>query len=43
MRQVNTYRKNKIQQAGLVLFMVFVSLLAPMRVGAEEGTLNFYV
>ncbi|AUJ87111.1 DUF916 and DUF3324 domain-containing protein [Enterococcus sp. CR-Ec1] len=43
MRQVNTYRKNKIQQAGLVLLMVFVSLLAPMRVGAEEGTLNFYV
>jgi len=39
----STYRKNKIQQAGLVLFIVFVSLLAPMRVGAEEGTLNFYV
>ncbi|MGG5324728.1 hypothetical protein IGJ83_000332 [Enterococcus pernyi] len=43
MKQVSTYRKNKIQQAGLVLLMVFVSLLAPMRVGAEEGTLNFYV
>ncbi|MGG5308244.1 hypothetical protein IGK38_002976 [Enterococcus pernyi] len=43
MRQVNTYRKNKIQQAGLVLLMVFVSLLAPMRVSAEEGMLNFYV
>ncbi|MGM0330906.1 DUF916 and DUF3324 domain-containing protein [Enterococcus sp. AZ084] len=43
MKQASTYRKNKIQQAGLVLLMVFVSLLAPMRVGAEEGTLNFYV
>ncbi|UBM07091.1 DUF916 and DUF3324 domain-containing protein [Enterococcus mundtii] len=43
MKQANTYRINKIQQAGLVLLMVFVSLLAPMRVGAEEGTLNFYV
>ncbi|MGG5308253.1 hypothetical protein IGK38_002985 [Enterococcus pernyi] len=43
MKQVSTYRKNKILQAGLVLFMVFVSLLAPMRVGAEDGTLNFYV
>ncbi|MGG5305315.1 hypothetical protein IGK16_002986 [Enterococcus pernyi] len=43
MKQVSTYRKNKIQQAGLVLLMVFVSLLAPMRVCAEEGTLNFYV
>ncbi|BBM16337.1 DUF916 and DUF3324 domain-containing protein [Enterococcus mundtii] len=43
MKQVSTYRKNKIQQAGLILLMVFVSLLAPMHVGAEEGTLNFYV
>ncbi|MGG5308249.1 hypothetical protein IGK38_003000 [Enterococcus pernyi] len=43
MKQISTYRKNKIQQAGLVLFMVFVSLLAPMRVSAEEGMLNFYV
>ncbi|MGG5325740.1 hypothetical protein IGJ83_003381 [Enterococcus pernyi] len=43
MKQASTYRKNKIQQAGLVLLMVLVSLLVPMRVGAEEGTLNFYV
>ncbi|MGG5337676.1 hypothetical protein IGJ48_000340 [Enterococcus pernyi] len=43
MKQASTYRKNIIQQAGLVLIMVFVSLLVPMRVGAEEGTLNFYV
>lgn len=43
MKQVSTYRRNKIQQAVLVLLMVFVSLLAPMRVVAEEGTLNFYV
>ncbi|MGA5592381.1 DUF916 and DUF3324 domain-containing protein [Enterococcus mundtii] len=43
MKQISTYRRNKIQQAGLVLLMVFVSLLAPMRAGAEEGTLNFYV
>ncbi|MGG5325696.1 hypothetical protein IGJ83_003337 [Enterococcus pernyi] len=43
MKRSSTYRKNKIQQAGLVLLMVLVSLLAPMRVGAEEGTLNFYV
>ncbi|WP_062805761.1 DUF916 and DUF3324 domain-containing protein [Enterococcus pernyi] len=43
MKQISTYRRNKIQQVGIVLLMVFVSLLAPMRVGAEEGTLNFYV
>ncbi|NMP59570.1 DUF916 and DUF3324 domain-containing protein [Enterococcus mundtii] len=43
MKQASTYRKNKIQQAGLVLFMILVNLLVPMRVGAEEGTLNFYV
>ncbi|NMP59751.1 DUF916 and DUF3324 domain-containing protein [Enterococcus mundtii] len=43
MKQVSTYRKNKIQQAGLILFLLLVSLLAPIRVGAEEGTLNFYV
>ncbi|EOH60540.1 DUF916 and DUF3324 domain-containing protein [Enterococcus mundtii] len=43
MKQISTYRRNKIQQAGLVLLMVFVSLLAPTRAGAEEGTLNFYV
>ncbi|MGG5311109.1 DUF916 and DUF3324 domain-containing protein [Enterococcus sp. DIV1304_2] len=43
MRQSITYRKNKIQQVGLVILMALISLLAPMRVGAEEGTLNFYV
>ncbi|MGG5305762.1 hypothetical protein IGK38_000395 [Enterococcus pernyi] len=43
MKQISTYRRNKIQQVGIVLLMVFVSLLASMRVGAEEGTLNFYV
>ncbi|MGG5305321.1 hypothetical protein IGK16_002992 [Enterococcus pernyi] len=43
MKQASTYRKNKIQQAGLVLFLLLVSLLVPMRVEAEEGTLNFYV
>ncbi|MGG5325612.1 hypothetical protein IGJ83_003254 [Enterococcus pernyi] len=43
MKQASTYRKNKIKQAGWVLLMVLVSLLVPMRVGAEEGTLNFYV
>ncbi|ONN39799.1 WxL protein peptidoglycan domain-containing protein, partial [Enterococcus mundtii] len=43
MKQVSTYRKNKIQQAGLILFLLLVSLLAPIRVEAEEGTLNFYV
>ncbi|OTP19946.1 DUF916 and DUF3324 domain-containing protein [Enterococcus mundtii] len=43
MRQASTYRKNKIQQAGIVLFLLLISLLAPMHVGAEEGTLNFYV
>ncbi len=43
MKQANTYRKNKIQRAGMVLFLLLVSLLAPMRVEAEEGTLNFYV
>ncbi|WP_065763953.1 DUF916 and DUF3324 domain-containing protein [Enterococcus faecium] len=43
MKQANTYRKNQIQQIGLVLLLLLASLLAPMRVGAEEGTLNFYV
>ncbi|MGQ4068277.1 DUF916 and DUF3324 domain-containing protein [Enterococcus mundtii] len=43
MKQASTYRKNKIQQAGLILFLLLVSLLAPIRVEAEEGTLNFYV
>ncbi|ONN43232.1 MULTISPECIES: DUF916 and DUF3324 domain-containing protein [Enterococcus] len=43
MKQASTYRKKKIQQAGMVLLLLLVSLLAPMRVGAEEGTLNFYV
>ncbi|MGG5324723.1 hypothetical protein IGJ83_000337 [Enterococcus pernyi] len=43
MKQASTYRKNKIQRAGIVLFLLLVSLLAPIRVGAEEGTLNFYV
>ncbi|WP_301359283.1 DUF916 and DUF3324 domain-containing protein [Enterococcus spodopteracolus] len=43
MKQASTYRKKKIQQAGMVLLLLLVSLLVPMRVGAEEGTLNFYV
>ncbi|BAO08563.1 MULTISPECIES: DUF916 and DUF3324 domain-containing protein [Enterococcus] len=43
MKQENTYRKNKIQQVGLLLLLILTSLLAPMRVWAEEGTLNFYV
>ncbi|MCW6016636.1 DUF916 and DUF3324 domain-containing protein, partial [Serratia marcescens] len=43
MKQASTYRKNIIQQAGLLLLLLLVSLLAPIRVGAEEGTLNFYV
>ncbi|PTO36540.1 DUF916 and DUF3324 domain-containing protein [Enterococcus mundtii] len=43
MKQENTYRKNKIQQVGLLLLLLLTSLLAPMHVGAEEGTLNFYV
>ncbi|MGM0252801.1 MULTISPECIES: DUF916 and DUF3324 domain-containing protein [unclassified Enterococcus] len=43
MKQENTYRKNKIQQTGMILLLLLVSLVAPMRVGAEEGTLNFYV
>jgi hypothetical protein len=37
------YQKNKLRQAELLLLMLLVSLLAPMRVDAEEGTLNFYV
>ncbi|EYT94345.1 DUF916 and DUF3324 domain-containing protein [Enterococcus mundtii] len=43
MKQASTYRKNIIQQAGRLLLLLLVSLLAPIRVGAEEGTLNFYV
>ncbi|MFL0441408.1 DUF916 and DUF3324 domain-containing protein [Enterococcus pernyi] len=43
MKQANTYRKKKIQEVGMILVLLLVSLLAPMRVGAEEGTLNFYV
>ncbi|MGQ4224504.1 DUF916 and DUF3324 domain-containing protein [Enterococcus mundtii] len=43
MKQANTYRKKKIHQVGMILVLLLVSLLAPMRVGAEEGTLNFYV
>ncbi|MGG5337861.1 hypothetical protein IGJ48_000529 [Enterococcus pernyi] len=43
MKQANTYRKMKIHQVGMILVLLLVSLLAPMRVGAEEGTLNFYV
>ncbi|WP_301359576.1 DUF916 and DUF3324 domain-containing protein [Enterococcus spodopteracolus] len=43
MKKASTYRKNKIQRAGIVLFLLLVSLLASIRVGAEEGTLNFYV
>ncbi|MGL9768970.1 DUF916 and DUF3324 domain-containing protein [Enterococcus sp. DIV0806c] len=43
MKKTITYRKNKIQQVGIVLLVMLVSLLAPILVGAEEGTLNFYV
>ncbi|MGL9772819.1 DUF916 and DUF3324 domain-containing protein [Enterococcus sp. DIV0996a] len=43
MKKTNTYRKNKIQQAGIILLMLLVSFLSSMRVGAEEETLNFYV
>lgn len=43
MKKTSTYRKNKIQQVGIVLLVMIVSLMAPMLVGAEEGTLNFYV
>ncbi|MGL9772749.1 DUF916 and DUF3324 domain-containing protein [Enterococcus mundtii] len=43
MKQVSTYRKNIIQQTGMILLLLLVSLVVPMRVGAEEGTLNFYV
>ncbi|MGL9847767.1 hypothetical protein IGJ91_002937 [Enterococcus sp. DIV0765f] len=43
MNKTNTYRKNKIHQAGIILLMLLVSFLSSMRVGAEEETLNFYV
>ncbi|NMP59693.1 DUF916 and DUF3324 domain-containing protein [Enterococcus mundtii] len=43
MKQVSTYRKNISQQTGMILLLLLISLVAPMRVGAEEGTLNFYV
>ncbi|MGG5311872.1 hypothetical protein IGL24_000540 [Enterococcus sp. DIV2371] len=43
MKKAITYRKNKIQQVGLVVLLLLVNLLVPMSVGAEEGTLNFYV